>query len=561
MTEKQFERRQRLLAPTLGGIGHLPYERDEYYRQTVKALGYEVPCKREVYDLLGYHILPTVDKMHRSRATHRVFAGGNRSGKSHGAAWEMIPYLFLNTRGWIVSANYDMADVIRQKIETILIERVGCKKRPRPDQLREFEFAYVVREHEFTAWTGAKFRLRSAENPDSMHAVALDYIVNDEGALLPYALYDNRLVPRLIDSGGWILNLGTFEYLQGEWFEEYYELGQTENDWGIESWCHPTEDNYHTYYAHGGETSPEIGEMYHINQFKVEEMNPDVKWPLQVGDQVLIFNIDLAWLAKERVRIEPETYQARYEATPAPNKYLVFPKWQVTEYVDEKRASFDPSLPVYLCVDPGGTYAVGAIQLKKFSDLPYQNTIAKGYHICLIDSLYFQKTMTTAEVYLACSKREWWLNVDRRISHWDSFQGTIDVIAKEQQRAWRNEARSNGLRLTLRGKKVEILDGIKTFQHYLDTHTLWSHPKNKFLHVEMKRFCWRPATIARLDTADPRRADKPISAWDHLIKAMWYFMVQKFGYFGRSDQSVIVHKDKYARLWETRRYSRVSREI
>jgi len=553
---KQFELRQSLLAHKLGGIGHIPFERDEYYKGVVKVLGRDILCKSDVYDALGYHILPTVEKMHRSRATHRIFVGGNRGGKSEGGAWEILPYLFLNTKGWVVSANYDMADVIRQKIEAILIERAGCKKRPRPDSLKEFEFAYVIREHEFTMWTGAKLRLRSAENPDSMHAVALDYIVNDEAALIPYTLYDTRFVPRLIDSGGWILNLGTFEFLQGEWFEEYYEIGQTPNDWDIESWRHPTEDNYHIFHAHGGESTKDLQEIYRVNAYKIEEMNPELEWPLRAGDQAYIFNIDLVWLEKEKARIEPETYQARYEAVSAPNKYLVFPKWKITEHVDAERAKFDSSLPVYLVVDPGGTYAVGAIQLKRFDDILSTNVISKGYHICLIDSLYFQTTVTTTEVFNACSKREWWPNVHRKVDHWDSFQGVIDVIAKEQQRAWRNEARSDGMRLILRGKKVEINDGIKTFQHYLDTKTFWSHPRNKFLSVEMKRFHWKPASLARLDTEDPRKAMRPISAWCHLIKPIWYFMVQKFGYYGRSESSAVVRKERFTRLRETR-HSRV----
>ena len=550
---KQFERQQSLLAHKLGGIGHIPYERDGYYKEAIDALGHDILCKKDVYEGLGYNILPTVDKMHQSRATHRVFVGGNRSGKSQGAAWEIMPYLFLNTRGWVVSQNYDLADVIRQKIEAILIERAGCKKRPRPDSLKEFEFAYVIREHEFTMWTGAKLRLRSAENPDSMHAVALDYIVVDEAALVPYTLYDNRFVPRLIDSGGWILNLGTFEFLQGEWFEEYYEIGQTPNDWDIESWNHPTEDNYHIFHAQGGESAKDLQAIYQVNPHKIQEMNPELNWPLQAGDQAYIFNVDLVWLKKEKARIEPETYSARYEAVSAPNKYLVFPSWQVTKYADVERAKFDPSLPVYLCVDPGGTYAVGVIQLKRFDDILNINTISKGYHICLIDSLYFQTTVTTTEVFNACSKREWWPNVHRKVDSWDSFQGVIDVIAKEQQRAWRNEARSKGMRLVLRGKKVEINDGIKTFQHYLDTNTFWSHPQNKFLHVEMKRYHWRPASLARLDTDDPRKGMTPVKAWDHLIKAIWYFMVQKFGYYGRSETKAVARLARFTRLTETRR--------
>ena len=211
-------------------------------------------------------------------------------------------------------------------------------------------------------------------------------------------------------------------------------------------------------------------------------------------------------------------------------------------------ADFDPSLPVYLAVDPGGTYAVAAIQLKKFIEIPYTNEIAKGWHICIIDALYFQHTVTTHQVYSACAGREWWPNVGRKHrDYWDRYQGSIDVSCPEQKLVWRHlgadDETIQGLRL--RGKKVGITAGIETMQHYLDTHTFWVNSKCKFVNVEMKRYHHRESSLAKMDTADPRRSDKPVDEWNHLIKAIIYFMVQKFGYYGRSTKSATVtRKDR-----------------
>jgi len=541
----------------LQGIGHIPYSReDPYYREVCEYLGVydgSIATKEEIYRTLGYIPLPTIEKMHRSRATHRVVAGGNRSGKSQGGTWEVLPYLFWNSRGWVVSANYDLAEIIMDKIMLLLVERANLTRVRRADQMEEFTFYYASHEHTLFMWAGATLQAKSAENPDSMHGHALDYVVIDEASLFPYSLYDTRLVPRLVDSGGWILSLGTFEPLQGEWFEEFFDIGQMENDLDIESWCHPTEDNYHLYVAHGGETPVDVARVYWENPRKIARDNPDAVWPLRPGEQVIIYNVDLNWLEKEKERIPKPVFQARYEAIQAANQFVVFPEWKVSEFAGKearRRTRFDEDQPVYLAIDPGGTYAVLAIQLKQFPEESYENQIAKGYHICIIDTLYFQTTVTTQEVFEAMKLRPWWPNVSRDVEWWDSFQGVIDVRAKEQQRAFRNLARDDETidHLHLRGRNVYEDDGIKTLQHYLDTRTLWSHPSNKYLHLEFRRYHWSEATIARLDVQDPRKGRKPVNEWNHLLKALWYFLVVKFGCYGRSSSSATVTLEELRRL-------------
>ena len=409
-----------MLAPGLEGVGHLPYSReDRYYGEACHFLGIEegkLFTKEDVFKALGYHPLPTLEKVHRSRATHRVLGGGNRSGKTQGLTWEITPYLFWRTRGWIISANYSLAEILMDKLIFILDERAGLRRARRPDNLSAFQYYYGSRDHILVMWTGAVLEAKSCENPDSLHGRGLDYAAIDEAALFPYVLYDTRIVPRLVDSGGWVMSVGTFEPLQGEWFEEYFEIGQGPNELGIESWMHPTEDNYLVYKAKGKETPRDVATIYHENPAKIVRTNPAVQWPLRRSTQVYIYNVDLDWLAKEKRRIDPETFAARYEARPSENQFLVFPTWQVMKYGGrdaECRATYDPSLPVYLAVDPGGTYAVAVIQLKRFDTRNYTNQIAQGYHVCIVDTLYFQTTMSTHEVYAAASQRPWWSNVAR----------------------------------------------------------------------------------------------------------------------------------------------------
>lgn len=533
-------------SPSLQGIGHIPYKRDsEYARMVANYLGIPLEnlmSKKDIFELMGYIPLEDIKDVHWTRRTHRILAGGNRSGKSECAAAEIVPYLFWNTRGWIVSANYDMAEVIMTKVIKYL-DRMGLKREKRNVDLKFFEYSYSARIHRLTMWTGALLELKSAENSDSMHAVSVDYIIIDEAALFPFELYDSRLIPRLVDSGGWIFSVGTFEYLKGEWFEEYYEIGQTDNNLNIISWKHPTSKNYHKYIAKGGEKVQEIAKIYHKNWRRILHDNPDLEWPLRGSEEVIINNIDLEWLEKERRRIDKDVYKARYEAEVAPNKYLVFPEWSVQTHVNSEYTRFDSNLPVYLAVDPGGTYAVLAIQLKRLElNKPYKNELANGFYVCIIDSLYYQKTVTTYEVFEDLKKKEWFPNLARRCSWWDNYQGAIDVMRPETRRAFVNLGRRDSTldRLRLRRKKIRVQAGIETLQHYIHTKTIFSHPCNRWFHVEMSRYHWQEAGIGNRDMDDPKSGRTPKNEWNHAIKALWYFLVQKFGYYGQSTKSAAV---------------------
>jgi hypothetical protein len=540
----------------LQGIGHIPMYQDAYWEECCKRLGYKCPTKSEFYKQLRYIPLPTMELMHRSRVPHRVVAGGNRSGKTYAAAMEVMPYLlWLGTTGWYISANYDLADEFHRKIEDILVGRLGMERVLRNDGLQPWEFTYSPKTHILNMGTGSSIQLKSSDAPNSMHAVPVDYIVNDEAALMPYIMYDTRLIPRLTDSGGWILNIGTFESYEptGEWFEEYFDIGQEKNDIGMESWHHPTEDNYHVYVAKGGETSEDIAEIYSTNWSKVEESNPGVVWPLMSATIITIWNIDLGWLAREKKRISPEVYAARYDAKRSTSPFLVFPKWSTKKYASDINAAFDPELPVYIAIDTGGTYAVAAIQIKPSdsmvrTDKPeLVNSLTKGYDMCIIDELYYQTTVTTEEVFLACSQREWWPNLNRTDHDWwPAMQGAIDVTSKEQTRNWQQLARKDPIlkSLRLRGRKGDINAGIETLQHFLDTDSIWVNRNALFLAIEMRKYQHQSPGYSRVGTEDPRKKDTPKDAWNHLIKAITYFIIEKFGYFGRTPSNAVLSREK-----------------
>lgn len=537
----------------LQGISHIPYTRDAYWEQCCEVLGYICPTKEEFFKQLKYIELPTIHKMHISRAVHRILVGGNRAGKTYALAMECIAYLlWLGTSGWYASANYQMAEEFARKLQEILINRLGMERVLRNDNLQPWQFTYSLKTHVLNMGTGSTLELKSCEAPNSMHAVPLDYIILDEAALVPYILYDTRLVPRLVDNGGWILSAGTFESFEptGEWFEEFYDVGQQKNDLSIESWMHPTADNFHEYIAKGGETSQELADIYSTNWSKIEKDNKGISWPLEKGQQVLIYNIDLEWLNEEKKRIDPDIYAARYEAARATSPFIVFPTWESKKFIQDDKAEFDPELPVYLCVDPGGTYAVLAVQLKQRED--NTNTLTKGYDLCLIDELYYQTTVTTAEVFEACSSREWWPNLNRKDhAWWPVMQGAIDATANEQYRVWlhlgREDKRIKSLNLSSR--KGDINAGIETLQHFLDTGSIWVHSRCRYFAMEMRKYQHQSPGFSRVGTEDPRKKETPKDAWNHLIKAAIYFITCKFGYYGKGEGSAVLTREKINELY------------
>ncbi len=529
----------------LEGIGHIPLEEDAYYTACADQLGYRPTTKKEVWNKVGYIPLPHAYPIHASRSTHRIIAGGNRSGKTYCAAGEVIPYLFWwGSRGWIVSAKYDLADQLRREIQGFLTDRMGYTMGVTSRDLRPGQFYWASQEHRLSTWMNNSIELKSAESPDSMNAVPVDYIVLDEAALFPFLYYDTRLVPRLVDSGGWILSVGTFEWLQGEWFEEYFDLGQNENNFGISSFMMPTDKNFHVYLGKGGEQPEDVGQLYHTNWRSLVKNNSQVTWPLSPGARVIINNVDLNWLEKEKRRIDPALFASRYLAVSAGNQFRVFPSYKVSEFVDASKAAFDPSLPVYLAIDPGGTYAVLAIQLKRGASIGSErrNALSRDVHVCLIDELYFQTTVTTAEVFDLVKQKEWFKNL-RRGNTSSEMAGVIDIMAPEIHRTWEQLGRKchelNG-RFTLRTKKVNINPGNQTLQHYLDTGTLWVHPNCKWFSVEMKRYHFKELSPTTVDTGDPRSMDRPKDEWNHAVRALVYFLVVQYGYYGRSATPAVV---------------------
>jgi len=403
-----------------------------------------------------------------STATHRIIAGGNRSGKTETVGtFEVPPYLLWpDTRGWWIAVNYSLCKSGWAKIRRVLVEELDHKEVPRRRGLQQGEFHYSSRDNAVYMWTGSSLHFKSADNPDSLHAEPLHYAVIDEAGIFPYELYDTRIVPRLVDYGGWIAAVGTFETGAGAWFEDYFHMGQGENEYDIQSFILPTTGNPY---------------------------------------------VDQEWLAQQKKRLTEQgmedIYNARYLAMPIPNQARVYPNLSVVTHGNAARCTYDPDLPVYVAVDPGGVYAVAAIQVKTLEGI--------GPSICMIDEVYHSRTVTTYEIIEECSRKEWWHNVGV-----GDMYGVIDVNAKEQKRIWAMAG------VPLAARKVGIHAGIQAFAAFVNSGRFLFHPKCVNLNLEALRYQYPQDIAQEKDT----RGRKPIDRFNHLLKALSYFVVVKFGF-------------------------------
>jgi len=368
-------------------------------------------------------------------------------------------------RGWIVVPRYSLADPILAELFTVL-ELLDHNRVSKATMLQEGQYAWSKKEHHLVMWNGAELWIKSADEPAGLHAQPLDFILIDEAGLVPFEVYQVNLIPRLAVTGGWIAAIGTFEEADiGRWFVDFYNLGQTDNDRGIESFNHPT-----------------IGSPYVSND----------------------------WLESQREIYEPDIFAARFLALPIVGRRLMIRNFNFAKHVDKSFTAYDRKYPVYLGVDPGGTYAVAAMQIK------YDEEIGEDV-VCLFDEIYDTRGGPTPEVIQACREKEWWSAVGQ-----GDMVGAIDIANKESALIWANAGYP--LQRRVRVSPEAGADLLCTLIHQ---NRFRVHPRCKRFLQEVTKYKRTQRTMGRDYAAAP-----PSDEWNHLIKAITYFLVTKLGWSG-----------------------------
>jgi len=139
-----------------------------------------------------------------------MVAGGERGGKSFGAALFLLTRLPWGNKFWIVGPDFKQA---RKEYEYV-VDWVGSKggvlKDHRPDN---GPWMAVFK-------GGKTLETRSADNPQSLSAESVDGIILSEAAQTNLEIFQ-RCYGRVAESRGWLLACGTFE--DGKyWYEEKF---------------------------------------------------------------------------------------------------------------------------------------------------------------------------------------------------------------------------------------------------------------------------------------------------------------------------------------------------
>jgi hypothetical protein len=445
---------------------------------------------------LGIEITDAQLKPLADRNRLKIVAGGERAGKSLYSALELVSRLLWGKLFWIIAIDYEQA---RPEFDYIAswLSRLHAIDNPRRNLSIPKQGKCIA-----ITKTGQRIETRSADDLRKIAGKAPDGIILAEAAQMPYDAY-LKAIGRLAETRGWLIASGTFEGSAG-WYAELFTQWQAINEDGGKSFSVPSWSNFHIY--PGGRDDPEIK--------RLERLYSKV----------------------------PGLFDERCGAVPVPPVGLVFRTFRETVHVDA-RAAFNKEKPVYLAVDPsGGTapYAVAAVQFYSASEVGYEYEEAP---VDLIDFAYiidrvYSRGVIDEEVIDDCKTRPWWKKVGG---------GAIDVEAPDSKRRW---SKYGGV--TLWSKKVPQIEGIRrlqTFLHYKQEDGSYTYPPHLLVHPDVEELPYEMRNYKRakkvgsskqgleFDYKEVPPSDQP----NHLLKALWYLFIARYGYVKAPQKAGIVY--------------------
>jgi hypothetical protein len=167
--------------------------------------------------------------LHESSARFRVAACGRRWGKTVAATAEMIRHAWQKPG----SLCFWVAPVLRQSTIAFDLVRRGMP--------RGALAAIHKVDRRVSLVNGSVIEFKSAEIPENLRGFGIDFLVVDEAAFLPGALWEEVLRPSLSDRQGRAIFIGTPK--GKNWFFRLFARGadQHEENWG--SFTFPTGNN------------------------------------------------------------------------------------------------------------------------------------------------------------------------------------------------------------------------------------------------------------------------------------------------------------------------------
>lgn len=437
--------------------------------------------KQLVWEATGYNPSEEQLAFHAGESKIKLAAGGERGGKSKSTAEEILPYL-LGVRQpspyhfHLIGANYEKP---RYEFEYML----GSLRAIDPSLVTNPSLPNQGKWKLTTAY-GNTLETISADDPLEIRGFESDGAAICEAGQVDFDTF-LRVLGRLSSSGGFLIISGTFEGSVG-WYPQYWTLGQSPNDLGLESFSIPTWSNKAIF--PGGRQDPKI--------LMLERQYP------------------------------PDVFAERVAAVPTPPSDRVHKLFDPKVHIvsDERLSHLDNEAPLFLAIDPGRTYAYACEVIQIQSDIVY-----------VVDEIY-ERDLLTREIIAIVKQQPWWKRI-AQMGNVIDIAGTYRQIASPPEvEIWREES---GLNLHFEAAKVDIEDGAKKLDSYLMPHPISRQPK-----IYISSRC--KGLIGELGGGPPKFDNggiyrrnlkvgaesygKPIDANNHAIKAVHYFLVNHFGH-------------------------------
>jgi hypothetical protein len=406
----------------------------------------------------------------------KLVAGGERGGKSFTAAAFALPRIPDSKLIWLVAKDYRQS---RAEFE-YLLDRLNALGLVARYSLPASEYQPTVL---FTV-TGCEIRSLTAADEKKLGMTAPDGVIACEAAQLSYSLY-RRLRARTAEKRGWLLLEGTFENSM-DWYADLWDAWRGGTDTGEKSYSLPSWTNIHIF--PGGRRDPEMAALETL--------------------------------------LGTEKFLERHGGIPALPATAVFPEYSPNRHVGHY--PFDPRLPVELAIDPGyaGAYSVLAIQWD-------------SVNVYVVDEVYCQR-VPVRQVIRECRARPWWSFLNPLKG------GVIDIAGKQHQghesqiEVWAEPVSKGGGGLALRARYIPIEAGAERLRSFLrNPNDIDAAPR--LYYNESTKNSQREYKLYRYpeDQSGRPQREKPIDRDNHSIKALTYWLVDRFGFAERARRSRI----------------------
>lgn len=434
------------------------------------AFGYQPgPSQRRAHNLLN---APNTDGDGAPVPRVVIMGGGEQAGKSTTAGFHVASRFMVDKLVWLVGDRYvDTEAEYHYIVEAA--SRAGVVRSVAGGQDGPWKLTYT-NGHVVETLASADVRTIARKAPDG--------IVMCEPGRQSYEAFEylwRRCVPRT----GWMLVPGTFEGEQSSWYPDLAMAFKGPNSRHGAFVALPSWEN-HTLYP-GGIRDPKLQAAFKV----MRESNPTE------GDE------DIA---------------ERFGGQPRRPKGLVMSTFSHDRHVTHD-AEFDPMLPVTLAVDPGyypSAYAVLWLQVL-------------GDTIRQFNEFYLHHLQTT-EVATLVKNHPAFGNVTRLV---------IDVAgrqhgqgAKSAIETWTAELSQASRPIPVVSQYVHVDDSISRVRDKLKVNPITNQPYY-LVHPRCQMTIWEFTKGYRraVNSTGIVTSDTPIDADNHAMKALGYYIVDRFG--------------------------------